>query len=75
MVLAVDMGLMAGMTASAMANNVFHCAGVRGSSVGRGGSGVAFGDTGVVVSDMLAVVVVLSGPGDVDPHICSVLTL
>jgi hypothetical protein len=50
---AVDIGLMAGMTASVMANNVFHCAGVSGSSVGKGGKGVALGEMGSVGRDML----------------------
>jgi hypothetical protein len=51
----MDMGLIAGMTASVIARNVFHCWDVSGSSAGSGGSGVAFGDTGSVdrVEDIL----------------------
>ena len=54
-VFAVDMGLIAGMTASAIARSVFHCWDVSGSSDGSGGSGVAFGETGAVdrVEDIL----------------------
>jgi len=50
---AVDVGLTAGMTVSAMANSVFHCAGVSGSSAGNGGKGVAFGETGSVGRDIV----------------------
>jgi hypothetical protein len=48
LVLAADRGLIAGTQASAIASSVFHCAGVKGSSVGNGGRGVAFGETGSV---------------------------
>jgi hypothetical protein len=51
-VFAVEMGLMEGMTVSAMARSVFHCAGVSGSAEGNGGSGAAFGETGWVGKDM-----------------------
>jgi hypothetical protein len=43
---------MEGMHASVMARRVRHWSGVRGSSLGRGGSGVAFGDTGSVGRDI-----------------------
>lgn len=49
----VDFGLIAGTTVSVMARSVFHCAGVKGSSSGSGGSGVALGETGAVARDML----------------------
>lgn len=49
---AVERGLMEGMQASVMARRVFHWSGVRGSSLGKGGSGVAFGDTGSVGRDI-----------------------
>ena len=48
LVLAADMGLMAGTQASAIASSVFHCDGVKGSSTGNGGRGVALGETGSV---------------------------
>lgn len=50
--IAVDIGLIAGITASVMANKVLHCAGVSGFSAGRGGNGVAFGDTCCAGRDM-----------------------
>ena len=55
LVFAMDIGLTDGMHASVMASSVFHCAGVNGSSLGRGGSGVVFGETGSVGSDIVAV--------------------
>jgi hypothetical protein len=52
----VEIGLIAGITASVMAKRVFHWAGVSGFSDGRGGNGVAFGDTGSVGRDIVGVV-------------------
>jgi hypothetical protein len=49
---AVDVGLIAGITASDIARSVFHCVGVSGSSEGNGGKGVAFGETASVGRDM-----------------------
>lgn len=55
LVFAMEIGLTDGMHASVIASNVFHCAGVNGSSFGKGGNGVAFGETGSVGSDIVVV--------------------